>query len=317
MWWWSKRATVARWLCSSCGAPMVRVHLQPARFAALLSLFTHQPFNSLKIGARSCTTGLWWLELSLWSTPPSSGRSLVRCPARSVARAPEPAIIATIRKRMLSLLHTVLAYTYTHTHAIPDGQIGSDDEYKRMEDVYKRFHGVAGQAHNSILVGVVCAHKIDLATVRSTARCTRGPRTRADNPRTITERSRKGGTAGGGQPQTARGRAHGVRLVQLGPTLHARHFGGGSRQLPHCRRAVRHQAQAHQAVATILIKLEQGRAAEKTKSQRPASAKDGREHGKRSSEESTNLDPRRLGLEACRCTYSLTIATHFLIPPPR
>lgn len=45
-----------------------------------------------------------------------------------------------------------------------DGQIGSDDEYKRMEDVYKRFHGVAGQAHNSILVGVVCAHKIDLAT---------------------------------------------------------------------------------------------------------------------------------------------------------
>jgi hypothetical protein len=26
MWWWSKRATVARWLCSRCDALMVRVH---------------------------------------------------------------------------------------------------------------------------------------------------------------------------------------------------------------------------------------------------------------------------------------------------
>ncbi len=34
-----------------------------------------------------------------------------------------------------------------------------------MEDIYKRFHGVAGQAHLQWLVGVVCAHKIDLATV--------------------------------------------------------------------------------------------------------------------------------------------------------
>jgi hypothetical protein len=34
-----------------------------------------------------------------------------------------------------------------------------------MEAVYKRFHGVAGQAHNSRLIGVVCAHKIDRATV--------------------------------------------------------------------------------------------------------------------------------------------------------
>jgi hypothetical protein len=35
-----------------------------------------------------------------------------------------------------------------------------------MEDIYKRFHGVAGQANDSRLVGVVCAHKIDLTTVR-------------------------------------------------------------------------------------------------------------------------------------------------------
>jgi hypothetical protein len=46
------------------------------------------------------------------------------------------------------------------------GNIGSDAEYKRMRDTYARFHGVAGQAHNKVLYGVVCAHKIDLATVQ-------------------------------------------------------------------------------------------------------------------------------------------------------
>jgi len=174
MWWWSKRATVARWLCSRCDAPMVRVH-HSACPLPIPSVVVHPPTLQFtqdwceKLYKGATVAGIIFVVDSTEFRP-----FLGALP--SVARAPGS---HSNNKEAHALLH---ARNQRSPHAMPDGQIGSDDEYKRMEDVYKRFHGVAGQAHNSILVGVVCAHKIDLATVRSTVRCTRGPRTHADNP---------------------------------------------------------------------------------------------------------------------------------------
>ena len=46
-----------------------------------------------------------------------------------------------------------------------EGEEETEEAYERMEDIYKRFHGITGEACHGRLGLVLCAHKSDLAQV--------------------------------------------------------------------------------------------------------------------------------------------------------